>query len=68
MLPSTAEEKQAIIDYLKWQAPDLTVEFLQKVYAENLRLLLADQDAVWRLATSQRAGDGAARGGGGSAE
>jgi hypothetical protein len=25
MLPSTPEEKQAIIDYMNWQAPDLIV-------------------------------------------
>jgi hypothetical protein len=36
MLPSTPDEKQAIIDYMNWQAPDLTVEFLQKAYAENV--------------------------------
>ena len=31
MLPATEEDKQAIIDYMTWRAPDLTVEFLQKV-------------------------------------
>ncbi len=36
MLPATPEEKQDIIDYLRSQAPDLTVEFLQKVYVENV--------------------------------
>lgn len=36
MLPSTPEEKQAIIDYMNSQAPDLPVEFLQKVYVENV--------------------------------
>jgi hypothetical protein len=46
MLPSTPEEKQAIIDYMNSQAPDLTVEFLQKVYVENV---LGHQHAVWEL-------------------
>lgn len=36
MLSSTPEEMQAIVDYMNWQAPDLTVEFLQKVYAETI--------------------------------
>jgi hypothetical protein len=48
MLPSTADEKQAIIDYMNWQAPDLTVEFLQKVYAENV---LDHQHVVWDVHT-----------------
>ena len=39
MLQSTPDEKQAIIDYMNWQAPDLTVEFLQKVYAENVLVI-----------------------------
>jgi hypothetical protein len=46
MLPSTPEEKQGIIDYMNSQAPDLTVEFLQKVYVENV---LGHQHAVWEL-------------------
>jgi hypothetical protein len=49
MLPSTPEEKQAIIDYMNWQAPDLTVEFLQKVYVENV---LNHQHAVWDVHTN----------------
>jgi hypothetical protein len=44
MLPSTPEEKQAIVDYMNWQAPDLAVEFVQKVYVENV---LSYQHAVW---------------------
>jgi len=36
MLAATPEEKQAIIDYMNGQAPDLKVEFLQKVYVENV--------------------------------
>jgi hypothetical protein len=36
MLTATPEEEQAVIDYMHWQAPDLTVEFAQKVYTENV--------------------------------
>jgi hypothetical protein len=49
MLPSTAEEKRAIIDYMNSQAPDLAVEFLQKVYVENV---LSHQHAVWDVHTN----------------
>jgi hypothetical protein len=49
MLPATEEEKQAIIDYMNWQASDLTVEFLQKVYAENV---LNHQHVVWDVHTN----------------
>jgi hypothetical protein len=49
MLPSTPAEKQAIIDYINSQAPDLTVEFLQKIYVENV---LSHQHAVWDVHTN----------------
>jgi hypothetical protein len=49
MLPSTPEEKQIVIDYMNSQAPDLTVEFLQKVYVENV---LSHQHAVWDVHTN----------------
>jgi hypothetical protein len=49
MLQSTPDEKQAIIDYMNWQAPDLTVEFLQKIYAENV---LSHQHVVWDAHTN----------------
>ncbi len=49
MLPSTPDEKQAIIDYMDDQAPDLKVEFLQKVYVENV---LSHQHAVWDVHTN----------------
>ena len=49
MLPSTPEEKQAIVDYMNSQAPDLTVEFLQKMYAENV---LSHQHVVWDVHTN----------------
>jgi hypothetical protein len=50
MLPSAREEKQAIIDYMNSQAPDLTVEFLQKVYVENV---LSHQHAIWDVHTNK---------------
>jgi hypothetical protein len=49
MLPATPEETQAIIDYMNWQAPDLKVEFLQKVYTENV---LSHQHQVWDVHTN----------------
>jgi hypothetical protein len=49
MLPFTPEEKQIVIDYMNSQAPDLTVEFLQKVYVENV---LSHQHAVWDVHTN----------------
>src|SRR6202790_4287989 len=49
MLPVTPEEKQAIIDYMNSQAAELTVEFLQKVYVENV---LSHQHAVWDVHTN----------------
>jgi hypothetical protein len=49
MLPSTPEEKQAVIDYMNGQAPDLKVEFLQKVYVESV---LSHQHGVWDVHTN----------------
>lgn len=49
MLPATPEETQAVIDYMNWQAPDLKVEFLQKVYVENV---LNHQHQVWDVHTN----------------
>src|ERR1700688_4945422 len=49
MLPSTSEERQAVIDYMNSEAPDLTVEFLQKVYIENV---LSHQHAGWDVHTN----------------
>jgi hypothetical protein len=43
------EETQAIIDYMNWQAPDLKVEFLQKVYTENV---LHHRHDVWDIHTN----------------
>jgi hypothetical protein len=49
MLPATPDETQAVIDYMNWKAPDLKVEFLQKVYTENV---LSHQHHVWDVHTN----------------
>jgi hypothetical protein len=49
MLPSTPDEEHAIIEYVNDQAPDLKVEFLQKVHVENV---LSHQHAVWGVHTN----------------
>lgn len=49
MLSFTPEEKQTVVDYMGSQAPDLSVEFLQKVYVENV---LDHQHAVWDVHTN----------------
>lgn len=50
MLPATEEEKQAVVDYMAWQAPDLAVLMVQKVYAENV---LHVSHAVWDVHTEK---------------
>jgi hypothetical protein len=50
MLPATDEETQHVRDYMEGQAPDLTVEFIQKVYVENV---LNHQHAVWDVHTNK---------------
>src|SRR5690242_5052105 len=49
MLPATEEETEAVRSYMEWQAPDLTVEFLQKVYSENV---LQHRHDVWDVHTN----------------
>jgi hypothetical protein len=49
MLPATPEETEAVIEYMNWQAPDLTVEFVQKVYTENV---MDHQHVVWDVHTN----------------
>ena len=49
MLPATQEEIQHVTDYMKSQAPDLTVQFVQKVYSENVLNVLHD---VWDVHTN----------------
>jgi hypothetical protein len=36
MLPATQREIEHITEYMQSQAPDLTVQFVQKVYSENV--------------------------------
>ncbi len=36
MLPTTQEEIDEVTEYFQWQAPDLEVTFLQKVYSESV--------------------------------
>src|SRR6187401_3241222 len=48
MLSATPEETQAVIEYIKSQAPDLKVEFLQKIHTENV---LSHQHHVWDVHT-----------------
>ena len=48
MLPASEEEKRCVINYMKSQAPDLKVVFLQKVYTENV---LSHEHCVWDVHT-----------------
>ena len=48
MLTATPEEFERVRNYMKSQAPDLTVEFAQKVYAENVLNIRHD---VWDVHT-----------------
>ncbi|GLS39547.1 hypothetical protein GCM10010869_51440 [Mesorhizobium tianshanense] len=50
MLPATQDEIDTVTRYFEWQAPDLTVEFLQKVYVENV---LDYQHCVWDIHTNK---------------
>lgn len=49
MLSATQEETDAVRSYMEWQAPDLTVEFVQKVYSENV---LSHRHDVWDVHTN----------------
>ena len=50
MLDSTQEEIDAVVAYMSLQAPDLTVEFCQKMYAENV---VDHRHEVWDVHTNQ---------------
>ena len=50
MLPATEQETDAVIEYMEWQAPDLTVEMVQKVYTENVLHVRHD---VWDVHTNK---------------
>jgi hypothetical protein len=55
MLTATPEEEQAVIDYMNWQASDLTVEFVQKVYTENV--LGRKQRPTWNVTAKSMLGN-----------
>jgi hypothetical protein len=48
MLSATQHEIEHVTEYMKSQAPDLTVQFVQKVYAENVLHIRHD---VWDVHT-----------------
>jgi hypothetical protein len=50
VLPATEDEIQHVRDYMEGQAPDLTVEFVQKVYEENI---VNHIHAVWDVHTNK---------------
>jgi hypothetical protein len=50
VLAATPEEIERITEYMRWQAPDLTVTFLQKVYSENVLHVRHD---VWDVHTNK---------------
>jgi len=50
MLPATEQEIDDVTAYVKSQAPDLTVEFLQKIYCENVLNVRHD---VWDVHTNK---------------
>jgi hypothetical protein len=49
MLTATPEEIERVRNYMKSQAPDLTVQFVQKVYSENVLNIRHD---VWDVHTN----------------
>src|ERR1035441_1003375 len=49
MLPATQEEIEHVTEYMRSQAPDLIVEFGQKVYSENVLHVRHD---VWDVHTN----------------
>ena len=50
MLSATQEEIDQVTSYFEWQAPDLKVRFLQKVYVENV---LNHRHDVWDVHTDK---------------
>jgi len=50
MLKASEEEIESIREYFEWQAPDLTVTFLQKVYSEAVLNIRHD---VWDIHTNK---------------
>jgi hypothetical protein len=49
MLPATEQEIEGVMEYMRSEAPDLTVTFVQKVYAENVLHVRHD---VWDVHTN----------------
>jgi hypothetical protein len=50
MLKSTEEEIEEVREYFEWQAPDLEVTFMQKVYSESV---LNTRHDVWDIHTNK---------------
>ena len=50
LLPATQDEIDSVRSYMEWQAPDLTVEFVQKVYCEQV---LSHRHDVWDVHTNK---------------
>ncbi len=50
MLKATEEEIEEVREYFEWQAPDLEVTFMQKVYSEAI---LNTRHDVWDIHTNK---------------
>lgn len=50
MLKATEEEIEKVREYFEWQAPDLEVTFMQKVYSEGV---LNTRHDVWDIHTNK---------------
>src|SRR5688572_3929421 len=50
MLPTTQEETDEVTKYFRWQAPDLEITFVQKVYSEAV---LGHRHDVWDIHTNK---------------
>ena len=50
MLKATEEEIEGVREYFEWQAPDLEVTFMQKVYSEAV---LNTRHDVWDIHTNK---------------
>ena len=49
MLKATDQEIEEVREYFEWQAPDLEVTFMQKVYSEAV---LSTRHDVWDIHTN----------------
>jgi hypothetical protein len=49
MLKATEKEYEEVREYFEWQAPDLAVTFMQKVYSEAV---LNTRHDVWDIHTN----------------